>query len=94
LTGFEAKRNTTGENVTKEALKKECQKEIEQDLEELRKKRTSLKNPAFSKTEEIRFTIELIKYLTVELANTKAELMLLKQQTKEAQEDHGSAAKP
>jgi len=94
FTSDEEKRDVAQENVTKEALKKECQKEIEQDLEELRKKRTNLKKPAFSQTEEIRFTIELIKYLTAELANTKAELLLLKQQTKKPQEAHDAAAIP
>jgi len=70
-------------NVTEEALKKKYLKEIEQDLDELKKKQHQFRNKTFTKEEEIRFTIELIKYLTAELANTKAELALLKQSSKE-----------
>lgn len=70
-------------NATKEALSKKYVKEIEQDLDELKQKRVNLRNITLSKEEEIRLKIELIKYLTVELANTKAELLLLKQSTKE-----------
>ena len=73
-------------NVTKEALRKKYLKKIEQDLDELKKNQTrsqSLRNIPSDKEAEIRFTIELIKYLTAELANTKAELWLLKQSTKE-----------
>ena len=60
-------------NATKEALSKKYVKEIEQDLDELKQKRVNLRNITLSKEEEIRLKIELIKYLTVELANTKAE---------------------
>jgi hypothetical protein len=71
-------------NVTKEALREKYLKKIEQDLDELKKKQTqSPENITFDKEKEISFTIELIKYLTAELANTKAELWLLKQSTKE-----------
>ncbi len=76
-------------NVTKEALRKEYLKKIEQDLDELKKKQTQSQSPenvTFDKEKEIRFTIELIKYLSAELANTKAELWLLKQSTKEEHE--------
>ena len=72
-------------NVTKEALRKKYLKDIEQDLGELKKKQArsqSLRNITSDKEAEIRFTIELIKYLTAELANAKAELWLLKQSTK------------
>jgi hypothetical protein len=75
-------------NVTKEALREKYLKKIEQDLDELKKNQTrsqsqSPENITFDKEKEIGFTIELIKYLTAELANTKAELWLLKQSTKE-----------
>ncbi|MGD0204417.1 MAG: hypothetical protein ABSC20_11000 [Candidatus Bathyarchaeia archaeon] len=73
-------------NVTKEALRKKYLKKIEQDLDELKKNQTQSQSPeniTFDKEKEIGFTIELIKYLTAELANTKAELWLLKQSTKE-----------
>jgi hypothetical protein len=75
-------------NVTKEALREKYLKKIEQDLDELKKNQTqsqsqSPENITFDKEKEINFTIELIKYLTAELANTKAELWLLKQSNKE-----------
>jgi hypothetical protein len=71
-------------NVTKEALREKYLKKIEQDLDELKKNQTqSPENITFDKEKEINFTIELIKYLTAELANTKAELWLLKQSKKE-----------
>ena len=72
-------------NVKKEALRKKYLKDIEQDLDELKKNQTrsqSLRNIPSDKEAEIRFTIELIKYLTAELVNAKAELRLLKQSTK------------
>ena len=70
--------------VTKEALRKKYLKKIEQDLDKLKKNQTqSPGNITFDKEKEIRFTLELIKYLTAELANTKAELWRLKQSTKE-----------
>ena len=72
-------------NPAKQALKEKYQKEIEQDLESLRKKQTrsqSSRDVAFEKVEELHLKIELIKYLTAELANTKAELYLLKQSAK------------
>ena len=70
--------------VTKEALRKKYLKKIEHDLDKLKKNQTqSPGNIRFDKEKEIRFTLELIRYLTAELANTKAELWLLKQSTKE-----------
>ncbi|MGD0646297.1 MAG: hypothetical protein ABSA75_15500 [Candidatus Bathyarchaeia archaeon] len=71
-------------NVKKEALRKKYLKDIEQDLDELKKKQPQSHSLRTSDKEaEIRFKIELIEYLTAELANTKAELMRLKQSTKE-----------
>ena len=73
-------------DVTREALRKKYLKDIEQDLDELKKKQTrsqSLINITSGKEKEIRFKIELIEYLTAELANTKAELWLLKKSIKE-----------
>jgi len=75
-------------NVARQALRKKYQTEIEQDLEELQKKQACLDNIKVGRAEEIHFKIELIKYLTAELANTKAELMLLKQQRQSAKESH------
>jgi hypothetical protein len=69
-------------NVAKKARRKKYPKETAQDLDDLKKNQIpsqSLENKIFDKEKEIRFTIELIKYLTVELANTKAELALLKE---------------
>ncbi|HYA77391.1 MAG TPA: hypothetical protein VEF91_01620 [Verrucomicrobiae bacterium] len=74
-------------DVTKEALRKKYLKDIEQDLDELKKKQTqsqSLRNITSGKEKEIRFKIELIEYLTAELANTKAELWLLKKSIKKS----------
>lgn len=74
-------------NVTKEALRRKHLKEIEQDLYEIRQKQTQFQfstNVASSKLEEIRFKIELIKYLTAELEVTKAELRLLRKSAKES----------
>jgi len=74
-------------NVIKEALRKKYLKDIVQDLDELRKKQTwsqSPKNITSHKVAEIRFKIELIEYLTAELANAKADLELLKRSTKES----------
>jgi hypothetical protein len=74
-------------NVTKEALRRKHLKEIEQDLYEIRQKQTQFQfstNVTSSKLEEIRFKIELIKYLTAELEVTKAELRLLRKSAKES----------
>lgn len=74
-------------NVTKEALRRKHLKEIEQDLHEIRQKQTQFQfstNVTSSKLEEIRFKIELIKYLTAELEVTKAELRLLRKSAKES----------
>ena len=57
------------------------------DLNDLKKNQIqskSLENIIFEKEKEIRFTIELIKYLTAELANIKEELPLLKARAKES----------
>ena len=71
-------------SITREELRKKYLKKIEQDLDELKKNQIqSSENIKFEKEKEIRFTIELIKYLSAELANTKAELWLLKQSIKE-----------
>ena len=73
-------------NVIKEALRKKYLKEIQQDLDELKKKQTrsqSPKNITSDEVAEIRFKIELIEYLTAELANAKADLEFLKKSTKE-----------
>jgi len=66
----------------KESLSKKYNEKIEQDLDELKKRRKCLGNLTPSVVEEIRYKIELINYLTAELENTKAELSLLKQSAK------------
>ena len=74
-------------NVTKEASRRKHLKKIEQDLDEIRKKQTQFQvstNVTSSKLEEIRYKIELIKYLTAELEVTKAELRLLRKSAKES----------
>lgn len=76
--------NNTENNATKQPLKKECQKEIDQDLDELRKKYTSRRNQTPTNSEEIRTKIVLINYLTAELANTKTELTLLREQLRKS----------
>ena len=73
--------------LAKQALKEKYQKEIEHNLDDLKKKQAPpqpARGEAFEKVEEVRLTIELIKYLTAELANTKAELFLLKKSMKES----------
>jgi hypothetical protein len=78
-------------NVAKKPLRKKYPKEMRQDFDDLKKKQIqsqSLEKVIFDKEKEIRFTIELIKYLTVELENTKAELAFLKQRTISTKESH------
>jgi len=66
----------------KQTLSKKYKNEIEKDLYDLQKKREGLSKSAPNVVEEIRFKIELINYLTAELANTKAELELLRESAK------------
>ena len=69
--------------ATREVLRIQYLKKIKQDLDELKKNQTqSPENVIFCKKREIRFTIELVKYLNAELENTKEELWLLKQSNK------------
>jgi len=69
--------------ATKEALRIQYLKKIQQDLHEVKKNQAqSPENTIFCKKREIRFTIELVKYLNAELENTKEELWLLKQSNK------------
>ncbi|MGO8807137.1 MAG: hypothetical protein ACLQO7_11145 [Candidatus Bathyarchaeia archaeon] len=75
--------------VAKKAREKRPIKVISQDLDELKKKQMlsqSLENTIFDKEKHIRFTIDLIKYLTAELANTKEELELLKKRARSTKE--------
>ncbi len=75
--------------VAKKAREKRPIKVISQDLDELKKKQMlsqSLENTIFDKEKHIRFTIDLIKYLTAELANTKEELELLKKRAQSTKE--------
>jgi hypothetical protein len=77
--------------VARKARRKNNLKEISQDLDELKKKQIAsqtLENTIFDKEKQIRFTIDLIKYLTAELANTKEELELLKQRALSTKESH------
>jgi hypothetical protein len=77
--------------VARKARRKNHLKEMSQDLDELKKKQIAsqtLENTIFDKEKQIRFTIDLIKYLTAELANTKEELELLKQRAISTKESH------
>ena len=77
--------------VAKKTPKKKYLKEIGQDLDDLKKKRIpsqSIENKIFDKEKEIRFKIDLINYLTAELANTKEELALLKKRVSSTKESH------
>ncbi len=72
----------------KKTSKKKYVKEVARELDELNKKKNqflSSQNTTSSKVEQIRFTVELIKYLTAELENAKAELALLKEKSKESE---------
>ena len=76
----------TENKVAKKSSRKKYVKEIEEELDDLDKKKNqfqSNENATKNKVEQIRFTVELIKYLTAELENAKAELALLKQSTKD-----------
>jgi hypothetical protein len=78
-------------NVAKKTLRKKYPKEMKQNLDDDKKKQIQsqpLEKVIFDKEKEIRFTIELIKYLKVELENTKAELALLKQGKPSTKESH------
>jgi hypothetical protein len=78
-------------NAEKKTRRKKYPKKVGQDLDDLKKDQIqsqSLESKIFDKEKEIRFTIELIKYLTVELANTKAELALLKERALSTKESH------
>jgi hypothetical protein len=71
----------------KGSLSKKYKNVIEQDMYELQKKRECLSNSTPNIIEEVHYKIELIHYLTAELANTKAELASLKQaEQKEAKQ--------
>jgi len=79
------------ENLKKKTLKKKYSKEMRQNSDDSKKKQIqsqSLEKVIFDKEKEIRFTIELIKYLKAELENTKAELAVLKQRTLGTKESH------
>ena len=77
--------------VSNKTSRKKYLKEIVQDLDDLKKRQMpspSLENIIFDKEKEIRFKIDLINYLTAELANTKEELELLKKRVLSTKEPH------
>ena len=77
--------------VANKTSRKKYLKEIVQDLDDLKKRQMpspSLENIIFDKEKEIRFKIDLINYLTAELANTKEELELLKKRVLSTKEPH------
>jgi hypothetical protein len=77
--------------VANKTPRKKYVKEIVQDLDDLKKRQMpspSLENLIFDKEKEIRFKIDLINYLTAELANTKEELALLKKRVLSTKEPH------
>ena len=77
--------------VAKKTRGKKHPKGISQDLGELKKNQIpsqSLEKIIFDKEKQIRFTIDLIKYLTAELANTKEELELLRKRALSTKESH------
>ncbi|MGA3111525.1 MAG: hypothetical protein ABSE15_05760 [Candidatus Bathyarchaeia archaeon] len=77
--------------VSNKTSRKKYLKEIVQDLDDLKKRQVpspSLENIIFDKEKEIRFKIDLINYLTAELANTKEELELLKKRVLSTKEPH------
>ena len=86
---LKGKSGMSEKNAAKKSLRKKYLKDTRQDLDDLKKKQIQsqpIENVIFDKEKEIRFTMELIKYLTVELENTKAELALLKQRAPSTKE--------
>jgi hypothetical protein len=76
---------------TKKTPKKKCLKEIGQDIDILKERQIptpSLEKIISDREKQTRFTIDLINYLTAELANTKEEIELLRKLALSTKESH------